>query len=259
MKVQFYSDIHADVNNIKSPEDVINFSDKADLYIDAGDTGSLLATRNFYNHPVWDDKNVVFVGGNHLCYGVDEPLEQVEEDLRNEFFLERNVSYLQNTEKDFGEYSVLGTTLWTDFNLFDNKQLCMNEAWRNMNDYQSIKYTKDHLLTPIDTANMFNIAMDFLSGKINNNPKKKFIIVTHHTPSIRSSLQQYRTQMITAAYCSKLEAFIEKHPNIVMWIHGHVHNTQMYRIGQTHILCNPLGYYTFHELSGFVPDAILEI
>jgi len=33
---------------------------------------------------------------------------------------------------------------------------------------------------------------------------------------------------------------LEHKPNV--WIHGHLHNTTLYKIGDTRIICNPLGY-----------------
>lgn len=259
MKIHFFSDVHSDVNWINSPDEILDFSKSVDLYIDAGDTGSYLATKSFYENEIWKDKKVVFVGGNHLGYGTKESLDEIDELLRKEFFLENNVSYLNNSEKNFGEYSILGTTLWTDFNLFDKKDISIQQSTRYMNDYRTIKFTNGSFLTPENTISMFNISLKFLKQKLEHNPKKKYIIVTHHTPSIKSSLDIYKNDLITAAYCSNLEDFILKHPNIVLWIHGHVHNTCMYQIGNTYVVCNPVGYIRYNENSGFVKDAILEV
>jgi len=37
------------------------------------------------------------------------------------------------------------------------------------------------------------------------------------------------------------------------WIHGHVHESHEYRIGQTTVSCNPRGYVPLDENDAFVP------
>ena len=41
----------------------------------------------------------------------------------------------------------------------------------------------------------------------------------------------------------ELEQFIIDNPRIKLWIHGHVHNSFDYNIGQCHIICEPYGYF----------------
>ena len=66
-------------------------------------------------------------------------------------------------------------------------------------------------------------------------------MITHHGPSIQSVSECDKDDVITSAYVSDHEAFIEMHkPN--MWVHGHLHNSSDYVIGETRVLCNPRGY-----------------
>ena len=53
MKIQIFSDVHADINKIQSPSEILDTSEKVDLFIDAGDTGNLLATKSFYQNQFW--------------------------------------------------------------------------------------------------------------------------------------------------------------------------------------------------------------
>ena len=46
---------------------------------------------------------------------------------------------------------------------------------------------------------------------------------------------------MTGAFVSDLSALIEAH-RPALWVHGHVHNSSDYRIGDTRIVCNPHGY-----------------
>lgn len=258
MKIQIFSDVHADINKIQSPSEILDTSEKVDLFIDAGDTGSLLATKNFYQNQFWKNKQSVFIGGNHLCYGVDKTLSQVEDELRNEFHINNNVTFLQNEEKHFDDIIVLGTTLWTDFNVFNNKQFHMKVCNKSINDFRSVLYTEDSYLTPKNVITLHNLSKKYIHKRLIKNPNKKFIIVTHHTPSLRSAATKYLNDPITAGFCNNMESFIKEHNNILLWIHGHVHNNCSYFIDKTPVVCNPLGYVRFGEMSGFLNNAILE-
>jgi Icc-related predicted phosphoesterase len=46
---------------------------------------------------------------------------------------------------------------------------------------------------------------------------------------------------VTAAFVSDMSASIEKHQP-ALWIHGHVHISSDYRVGNMRIVCNPHGY-----------------
>jgi Icc-related predicted phosphoesterase len=67
------------------------------------------------------------------------------------------------------------------------------------------------------------------------------VIVSHHAPSIQSISPQHRDDPLGAAFASNLEGFV-RWTNAVLWVHGHIHETSDYIIGNTPILCNPLGY-----------------
>lgn len=258
MKIQIFSDVHADINHIQTPAEILNTSEKADLFIDAGDTGSLLATKSFYENPFWAKRQAVFIGGNHLCYGVNKTLTKTEDELRNEFHINRNVSFLQNEEKHFDDIVVLGSTLWTDFNIFNSQKEHMKVCNKSLNDFRSILYTEDAFLTPKNVVTLHNLAKKYIHNRLIKNPKKRFIIVTHHTPSLRSASQKYLTDPITSGFCNDMEDFIKEHDNIMLWVHGHVHNTCTYFIDKTPVVCNPLGYIKYGERSGFLNNAILE-
>ena len=56
----------------------------------------------------------------------------------------------------------------------------------------------------------------------------------------------------------EISSNLYSHNNILLWIHGHVHNNCSYFIDKTPVVCNPLGYVRFGEMSGFLNNAILE-
>lgn len=50
-----------------------------------------------------------------------------------------------------------------------------------------------------------------------------------------------RSESISCAYASHLDAFIEEYEPL-LWIHGHIHHSQDYVIGKTRVLSNPRAY-----------------
>lgn len=67
------------------------------------------------------------------------------------------------------------------------------------------------------------------------------IIVTHHAPSFESVSEQFYGNPYNCFFVSDHDKLIRELQPAV-WIHGHVHSTWDYRIGDTSVLCNPLGY-----------------
>jgi hypothetical protein len=59
---------------------------------------------------------------------------------------------------------------------------------------------------------------------------------------------------MNGAYYSELSDFIESHPQILLWTHGHMHDPSDYVIGSTRVVCNPRGYYGHEpQAESFVP------
>ena len=66
---------------------------------------------------------------------------------------------------------------------------------------------------------------------------------------------------INASFITDLSATIAEHQP-ALWIHGHVHDSHDYTVGETRIVCNPHGYSRGNGLvenAGFVKDFIVEI
>lgn len=255
MKIQIFSDVHNGINDIH-PEDIL--SNDADLYLDAGDTGEAEYTVDFYKNEFWKNKQVAFVAGNHTFYHHLYP-------ETNKWFYQRfknskrsNITYLNNRYKIFGNVVIIGTTLWTDFKLFDNELLCKLKAKNALNDYYCIQITNRLLFTPDYSANLFKTSMEYIKRITKKYKNKKVVILTHHAPSLQSCLDIYKDDLVSACFASNLEDFILKNPNIVAWVHGHVHNHNDYMIGTTRIISNPYGYAEYGEDSGY-KQTFLEI
>jgi calcineurin-like phosphoesterase family protein len=69
------------------------------------------------------------------------------------------------------------------------------------------------------------------------------IIVSHHTPSLRSIHPRYANTPYNSSFSNDMEEEIlamKKPPKL--WIHGHTHDRFDYMIGETRVICHPRGY-----------------
>ena len=88
---------------------------------------------------------------------------------------------------------------------------------------------------------------------------KQRIVVTHHVPTMMHYPEQYKNSNINSAFAVELFDTIES-SNATHWIYGHHHcNTPAFKIGNTTMLTNQLGYVQQNEHQLFDPSAIIEI
>ena len=74
------------------------------------------------------------------------------------------------------------------------------------------------------------------------------VVVGHHAPSRLSTHPRYSRELImNGGYSSELDDFIQDHPQIKLWTHGHTHEDFDYMIAGCRILCNPRGYINYEE------------
>ena len=197
--------------------------------------------RAFFNEVSERFANVVYVAGNHEHYGFD--WQRTHDEIFR--FLEdyTNIHYLNGGAVDIGDVTFLGHTLWTDMNKCDPVTL---HAIRDvMNDFRAIRDdTKGYTpLKPHTTVLEHRRVLEVFKQALKAQPERKFVVVTHHSPSFLSVEDYYRDQHImNGAYHSDLSNFILDHPQIKLWTHGHVHDPFDYRIGDTRIIANPMGY-----------------
>ena len=248
MKIRIMSDLHlefSDFNYEYHGEDVL---------VAAGDLHKGVRAVEWLNeiskrHGVI----VVAIPGNHEYYGgswpsVHEKMRQASDD---------DVHILQNDVVEVRGVWFLGSTLWADFNGMGNALLAGLEAAERMNDYRAIRVApKYRKLRVLDTKAYHRQGVDFLRYEMSKRQKEKVVVVSHHAPSFKSVAEQYQSEVLSAAYFSRLDDLImEGKPDL--WVHGHCHNRVDYRIGETRVICNPRGYPS--EDTGFLSDLLVEI
>jgi Icc-related predicted phosphoesterase len=232
MKLLVLSDLHLEFAPLSIPDT------DADVIILAGDIN--LKTRGLeWAIKTFHDKPVIAVMGNHEYYGEKYPGLVTK---GKQLVEGTNIHLLENDHIEIDGVSFFGCTLWTDLKLFGDARLAGYFCQQEMSDFKKIRvepgYSK---LNPVSMTAIHNRSLDWLNDELSASTTKQNVVVTHHAPSARSIAPKLSEELTSAAYASHLDALIGNH-NIVIWVHGHVHNSCDYNVGNTRIVCNPRGY-----------------
>lgn len=233
MKILVLSDLHLEFEPI-----ALDATD-ADVVVLAGDihigvAGVMWAARVFKERPV------VYVMGNHEYYG--QALSLLPAQLRAAAE-GTNVHVLERERVIIDGVAFLGCTLWTDMLLHGALPRISDNADERMSDYRQIRATPEgDAVRAADTMLLHQRSRRWLADELSRRGGRlKKVVVTHHAPSPRSLASDERDDPISAAYASRLDDLIED-IGPELWIHGHIHTAQRYRIGRTKVVANPRGY-----------------
>jgi len=232
MKIRLYSDLHIEFeefNGSSAGADVVVLAGD----IDVGIKGIDWAEQQGFDCPV------IYVLGNHEYYKHSYPglIHKVKAHAAG-----KNIHVLENDSVDIDGIRFHGATLWTDFELFGDPRIAGYECQQVMTDFKKIRkepsYSK---LRSIDVAMIHKNSINWLANSLKQSDCATNVVVTHHAPSLNSVPERYKDEIVTAAYASDLSEFIEEHkPD--SWLHGHLHASSNYRMGQCNVVCNPKGY-----------------
>jgi predicted phosphodiesterase len=202
---------------------------------------SAIIYRDFLKRCSEQFKHVIYIAGNHEFYHGKYPAGM--DYIREELVKYPNIKFLENETLDIDGVSFIGCTLWTDLNKGDPTTIAV--IGQALNDYRQIRrndlsYRK---FMPEDTLKLHKQSLKYISDTISNDPNKKYVVVGHHAPSKLSTKPQYQKDFhMNGGYSSDLTEFINNHPQVVVWTHGHTHHVFDYMVGFTRIVCNPRGY-----------------
>ena len=253
MKINVLSDLHLGFGAFDRP---VN---DADVVVLAGD---ISRPREAAAWALRFDKPVLYVPGNHEFYGssIDRAAEQLKQLCAG-----THVHVLDRTEIVIGRVRFLGTTLWTDFELFgtgEEKAAAMGEARRLIRDFSRIRLTDaaDAAFTPEDSAALFKSQAEWLDQRLSEAHTGPTVVITHHAPSPKSIHSRFADSPLNACFVSDAEHLIDA-DRAQVWIHGHTHDSFDYLVNGTRVVCNPRGYAKagVNENRLFDPDLIVEV
>lgn len=291
MKITIVSDLHLEFGTLE----LVN-SDHADVLILGGDI-CVAADLNrgkydkFFETVSNEYPHVMYVMGNHEHYGGDfvNTYQVIKEYLSDQY---SNIHLLEKESVVIDSVKFIGGTMWTDMNGRDGVTLSYvgdmmsdfkgqiknssRQTYRRVPLYEKDdtgQYTVDQtgkkkvigmkmkespaLFSTEDAANDHDNFLKYLSAELDESMTN--VVMTHHAPSSRSVHLKYKADSImNGGYRSNLDFFIEDHPEIILWTHGHMHDEFDYNINNnTRVICNPRGYIG-HEIKAynFVPKTI---
>lgn len=247
MKIHVLSDLHTEFAPFDPPRT------DADVVVLAGDTATGL--KGIARAKAWfPDRPVLYVAGNHEYYGESIPRLNHKLAAAAE---EAGVHFMQDREMVIGGVRFLGCTLWTDFELFGERQHSMAAAQAAMNDFRVIRVDPEYRrFRPMDALAIHRRSLDWLAGRLDEPFDGTTVVVTHHAPSLRSVNPPFRDHPATPAYASDLEWLLDG--RAAVWMHGHTHMCLDYEIGGTRVVANQRGYPD-DAVPGFDPGKIIEI
>ena len=250
MKLALGSDLHLEFGALE-----LHNTENADVLVLSGDICVAKHLNREHHHDARYRKffqeccerfpKVIYVLGNHESYGYD--IQYTTAHLKRELAYD-NLHILDDETVDILGYTFIGVTLWTNMNEEDS--LTLYHVSSMMSDFQSIKnsartlneWGKPARLTPEDTVVFHKKSMDYVNH-VCQDKDKKYIVVGHHCPSLKSIHPKYANDKImNGAFASDLDDFIAYRPQIRLWTHGHTHEPFDYTIGETRVVCNPRGY-----------------
>ena len=255
MRLQLLSDLHLETEQFE-PEPAPG----AELLVLAGDIDSGwdgLARFRGWPQPV------VFVPGNHEYDGRDRG--GAEAALRARCS-ELGITMLEReslvvTDDRGARIRLLGTTRWCDFDLlgFAGRAKAMRAGAYFMNLMQATDGGR-----PFDVDAVRDLALAckaWLAGELKRRRDgwDRTVVITHFAPSAKSADPRYGVRSGTASFCNADDDLI---PYADLWLHGHLHCRQDYRVGHgggsTRVVCNSRGHARRGETEGHQPLLVLE-
>ena len=228
MNIKVMSDLHLEFGNPIDPGEGDILILAGDICV-ASDLGSNSESdklaQSFFRACVRGYNRVYYVMGNHEHY--EGVWEKTEEKLRWE--LPDGVILLNNQTDKYAGVHFVGTTLWTDFR--NGNPMSMLYAESSMSDYHTILKMDGNKLSAKDTLSSHDESVKYLN-EVLPSLRGEVIVISHHAPSYISNKGKYRESNAAPAYCSDLSRLIEYYPNIKYWVHGHLHESVNYKIGE---------------------------
>ncbi|MEH2472401.1 putative phosphodiesterase [Nitrobacteraceae bacterium AZCC 2161] len=206
------------------------------------------------------DRPVVYVAGNHEFWGCD--IDRTVEKARLAA-AGTSLHILQSNAVVIDNVLFVGATLWTDFELFGNRDLAMSRAAEGMNDYRRIRKRRYlERLRPTDTLARHFESRDFISHATREAHVQRTVVVTHHGCVREAMKAGTETDILSAAYTSDCSDLLE---DVDLWIYGHTHESRDFTVGRTRIVSNSKGYGPWPpkqrgwENMRFDPNYVIEI
>lgn len=256
MRAWVFSDIHVDAAPYALPPTPTD----VDVIIIAGDIadGHDRSTRWLREQVVPRGLPVIFVLGNHDFYADDLAGD------RYDLYDTAGVLLLRHGRPsvEIAGVRFIGQTLWTDYAIAGDVDRARSWARRQMPDIQSIDLGLRRVGTR-DLLDMHRRQRATIERELEKGFTGRTVVVTHHAPHPWSLASPILTDS-DGSFASDLTQVIEKY-RPALWVHGHVHSSRDYEVGDSRIVCNARGYSVISrdgrriENADFEPQKVIEV
>ena len=259
MKLALYSDLHLEMH--LQPKSAMPWRPSEldiDVVVFAGDIaggtdGLRWAAEAFRQCPV--SPEILYVAGNHEYYGRDR--RRLLAEMR-ETATKLGIHFLENDVLVLNGVRFLGTTLWSDFELYGRAAMAehMTAAQQRIRDYSTILSDDDRCIDPQETRYLHLEARAFLERELEKPFSGKTVVVTHFAPRPECVPEQFRGSVLSPYFTSDMTPLMRRYA-IDLWAFGHTHHNINFVEGGCRIVSNQMGYPT-ERCAGFV-DGLIEV
>jgi Icc-related predicted phosphoesterase len=252
MVIQYASDLHYDFHHNRQFLTQEPIRPVGDVLVMAGDIMRIKDTDTFREFLDYLSKNwetVIWVPGNHEFYHDDLS------DYDHPFHIRvrHNVHLISEKSLVINDIEFICATLWSKISPQYAPLINYSLA-----DFKAIQYNYKPLSTDrFNTIHSRQLA--FIKDRLSQNLKqiKARVVVTHHVPTLTNYPAAYLNSPINEAFASDQDELIMRYQP-EFWIYGHHHkNTPSFKLGQTHLLTNQLGYVQQNEHTKYKSSATL--
>ena len=252
MTIQYCSDLHLEFTQNKKYLTKNPLEPKGEILLLAGDIVPFAVINehdDFFDYLSDNYTTTYWLPGNHeyYNYNIENRSGVVMESIRNNVFL------INNKVVQLDKVRLVFSTLWSQISP-DN----FVRVKHRMNDFNAIKKA-DIYITPEDFNTLHQQCKIFISEALAQLTHTPTIVITHHIPTLLNYPAKYKKDGFNEVFAVELFDLIDQ-SNVDYWIYGHHHfNTPAFKIGNTMLLTNQLGYMKFKENIGFKNDAVIDI
>ncbi len=254
MKIALYSDLHLELASWHPPAlDV-------DVVILAGDIGSHTHGIRWAARTFRTTSAVLYLPGNHEFYGAH--VHGLRSEMRRTA-ARLGVNFLDNDVVEISGVRFLGTTLWSDFRLYEDEERIvhgLHEARYAISDYSCIRKSGG-FIEPRDTVVMHRNARAWLEQELAKPFAGKTVVITHFAPHRRCVAPEYEGEVLTPYFVVDMAPVMRAH-RIDLWSFGHTHyNVDVEVENGCRLVSNQRGYPSEWRSrhNGFRPELIIEL
>lgn len=252
MIIQYASDLHLEFPENKNFLKTKPLLPVGDILLLAGDIVPFAVLEkhlDFFKYLSDHFRATYWLPGNHEYYHFNYTDEYSNLNSK----IGGNIFIVNNQVVTFDQVELLFSTLWGHIPV--QQELIVQQR---LNDFALIE--KDGKpFTPSDFNALHKTSLVFLKTELAHKTTKPRIVLTHHVPTLMHYPKQYRNSNINSAFAVELFDIIDTHaPDY--WIYGHHHcNTPQFKLGNTTLLTNQLGYVQQNEHQLFNRSAAITL